>query len=141
MALSEPLFPPEGEDFNEWLYAHPEGFRGNVPERKAFRKWCGERFTAWYVRAYDVAKQGEGDDDVRSLESDFYESGMREYYFRVARQDLVRDLMAALPDVTDEQRRTLELFADVAGPLDDELPLPRKRVRYADRKRPEGNAR
>jgi len=111
-------FPPRdarGAGRHQWLYDHPNGHRGNAQERKAFRKWCGGRFDAWYARAHAWAVT-EGEQETELLEADFYADGVMAYDRAKSRERLVMKIAEGLPDVTDEQRKWLEILARFLGP-------------------------
>ncbi|MBO0837938.1 MAG: hypothetical protein J2P28_20815 [Actinobacteria bacterium] len=111
-------FPPRdvrGADLHQWLYDHPNGYRGNAQERKAFQQWCGDRFDAWYARAHAWAVT-EGEQETELLEADFYADGVMAYERAKNRERLVKQIAEGLPNVTDEQRKWLENLARFLGP-------------------------
>lgn len=117
-ASSSLQFPPRdvrGADLHQWLYDHPNGYRGNAQERRAFQKWCGDRFDAWYARAHAWAVT-QGEQEAEVLEADFYADGVMAYERAKNRERLVRQIAEGLPNATDKQREWLENLARLLGP-------------------------
>lgn len=58
------------------LFDDPAIYPGNAQERKAFRRWAGDRFDEWYRRGHALITATGDQDKIEIFEDDWHPDGV-----------------------------------------------------------------
>jgi hypothetical protein len=64
-----------GERFQK-LFDHPTIYPGNAQDRKAFRRWAGDRFDEWYRRGHALITATGDQHKIEMFEDDWHPDGV-----------------------------------------------------------------